>query len=222
MTEHRVQRGECINSIADRYGLFPDTVWDAPENEALREQRGDPSTLMPGDMVFVPDVRPKTEKCFTGHRHRFRRKGVPAKLRIQVGDEDEPMAGVPFSIDVEGAITSGETDDDAVLEVWVSPQARRATLAMEEETFELAIGTMAPAGEVSGVQARLNNLGYYVGDEDGVLGEHTQRALYAFQAADPALEPTGELDDATIAAIARAHDEVDSGILAADPDLQDE
>ncbi len=69
--EHTIKQGECIFSIATRYGHKWDTIWNAPENEALRKDRGQPGVLMPGDQVSIPDLRPKTVALATGGRHKI-------------------------------------------------------------------------------------------------------------------------------------------------------
>ena len=33
---HVIQKGECVLNIANRYGHKWETIWEAPENEALR------------------------------------------------------------------------------------------------------------------------------------------------------------------------------------------
>jgi hypothetical protein len=89
MPQHTVQEGDCISSIADQYGLFWQTIWNHSSNAALKQQRGDPNILKPGDTVFVPDRREKFEACATDQRHRFILKGVPAKLRLRLLMEPE-------------------------------------------------------------------------------------------------------------------------------------
>src|SRR4051812_26027945 len=69
--EHTIQQGECIFSIATRYGHKWDTIWNAPENEALRKERDHPGVLMPGDQVSIPDLQPKTFTLATGKRHKI-------------------------------------------------------------------------------------------------------------------------------------------------------
>lgn len=80
-TDHTVRQGECINSLAERYGFFPDTLWDAAENKDLRDLREDPNILQPGDVVYIPDLTPREESGGTDDLHRFRRRGVPALFR---------------------------------------------------------------------------------------------------------------------------------------------
>ena len=60
-TRHRVQPGECLVSISESYGFFWETLWSHPENETLRNRRRDPTVLLPGDEVFVPE---KTIKSY--------------------------------------------------------------------------------------------------------------------------------------------------------------
>jgi len=56
---HVVIEGETLASIALAEG-FHDArkLFDAPENAALREQRGRPELVEPGDEVFIPDLIP--------------------------------------------------------------------------------------------------------------------------------------------------------------------
>ena len=49
---HTVQQGESVESIAHAAGHFWDTVWQHPDNAALRQLRRSPHVLLPGDVVF--------------------------------------------------------------------------------------------------------------------------------------------------------------------------
>lgn len=80
--KHKVCQGECIESLADRYGFFPETLWKHSENSELRKLRDDQNILQPGDVVMIPDLEMREESAATEKLHKFRRKGVPAKLRI--------------------------------------------------------------------------------------------------------------------------------------------
>lgn len=79
---HTIRQGECIESLADRYGFFPETLWKHADNSDLRELRKDQNILQPGDVVVIPDLELGEESAATEQKHRFRRKGVPAKMRI--------------------------------------------------------------------------------------------------------------------------------------------
>ncbi|MGH7150411.1 MAG: hypothetical protein ACREIU_06930, partial [Planctomycetota bacterium] len=107
-----VRQGDCIASIAFERGLFPDTVWDDPENAELRRERGDPNILAPGDVVVVPDKRPKEVPGATESRHRFKRKGVPERLCLRLLRDGEPRSPVPYSIVLDGHAVEGTTDGE--------------------------------------------------------------------------------------------------------------
>jgi hypothetical protein len=84
MPDYIVKQGDSIASIAYNRDLFWETIWEHPKNAKLKEQRGNPNILKPGDRVFVPEKEAKPESCTTDQRHRFRRKGVPEKLKIRI------------------------------------------------------------------------------------------------------------------------------------------
>ena len=56
------------------------------------------------------------------------------------------------------------------------------------------------------MQARLNNLGFAAGKEDGIMGPRTEAALRTFQNTQ-GLEETGQSDGPTRDALTKEHDE---------------
>jgi hypothetical protein len=196
-----VREGDCMQSIAAAHGWLWESLWDLPENRALRDARQDPNCLLPGDRVHVPEPRPRTESGATEQKHTFRRKGLPAMLRLQFQDEGEALANQPFVFRSE--LTEpyeGTTDGDGVAEVPIPTGARRGTLEVGQgdakKVVEVDLGHLDPHDSVSGVQARLNNLGYGAGEVDGELNGRTERALRQFQSRQ-GLEITGRPDDET-------------------------
>lgn len=206
--QHTVQAGECISSIADRYGFFPDTIWNDPGNAGLKSKRDDANVLADGDVLTIPDKREKIESRPTGASHRFQKKCVPSYLRMQVFDEETPRAFQPFTILVDGVEQAGTTDGEGVLRVPVPPRARRATLTVgagdSSEVFELRLGYLDPVDQMIGVQARLCNLGFLC-DENGVEDAATQAALKAFQKRH-GLTESGTADAATRDKLKQVHD----------------
>lgn len=204
---HVVVLGDCIASIGYQYGFFPDTLWDAAENAELRKLRKDPNVLSPGDVVAIPDKRVRTEAAVTDKLHRYRRKGVPERLRIQLMLGEQPRSEEAYAIEIDGVVVAeGLTDADGQILVPIVPNARSGRILMKngQEQIELQLGHLAPIDKLAGVQMRLQNLGYYSGPLDGEMSVDLQEALVCFQV-DHGLEPAPELDDATKAALVNAY-----------------
>ena len=205
---HVVQAGECIDSIAFAYGFFPETVWDHPDNQELRDLREDPNVLLAGDRVSIPDLRRKTEARATNQRHVFRRKGVPARFRMQLLDRGEPRADLAYTLVIDGGVTrEGVTDAEGVLDVSLPPNAMHGLLTLapgeDEEQIELSLGRLDPISEEQGVRQRLFNLGFLRVVE--ASAQDLGAALRRFQIRHD-LEVSGERDDATLAKLAEVHD----------------
>jgi N-acetylmuramoyl-L-alanine amidase len=198
MPEHTVVQGECITSIAQEYGFFWETLWNLPDNAELKRQRQDPNVLQPGDVVIIPEKRQKQVSCASEQTHRFQRRGCPAILRLRLLWDDEPRANESYVLEVDGEYSSGTTDGDGRLEHPIAPNARRGRLLVGEsqDEYVLDLGHIDPVDEISGVQSRLNNLGFICGETDGDLGPKTESALRAFQRKQD-LPESGEIDDDT-------------------------
>jgi len=91
---HKVRQGECISSIAHRYGHFWETIWNDAKNANLKALRKDHNVLLPGDILHVPPIRSKETSIATQQTHRFVRKGVPAKLRLRFVAEPVHEIGI--------------------------------------------------------------------------------------------------------------------------------
>jgi len=124
---HTVQRGDCISSIAEREGFFWKTIWD--QNSRLKSRRQNPNVLMPGDEVLIPEKRTKLHDGATEQRHRFVKKGTPAKLRLILERDDRPIQNARYVLTVDGRIIEGTTDDRGFLEVSINPAAARGWIA---------------------------------------------------------------------------------------------
>lgn len=195
---YEVQPGDCIDSIATAHGFFWQTVWDDPANKELRAVRKDPNVLLPGDRVTIPPLRKKTIACGTGSRHRFRRNGVPARLRFRLSTADgEPRKNVEYSIDIDGRVCSGRTDNEGAVTIGIPPTAKAGRLTIlggsRPEVYVLRLGGLDRITEISGVRGRLTNLGYDCGEDDEA---QTRRAISRFQRAN-GLEVTGTWDRTT-------------------------
>jgi hypothetical protein len=201
MKDHSVQDGECLTSIAFENGFHWKTLWDHPDNAELKQKRGDPFSLAPGDVVHVPDLEVTPFIRATGAKHTFRRKGVPAKLKLQLQRPDGTLRiDEPYELVIDGKSVPGElkTDGEGRLEHFIPPNATKAMLRLDggKEEYALQLGHIHPLEDPIGVQERLANLGFYHGPRDGAEGEDLEAALQDFQVCY-GLTPSGKLDDAT-------------------------
>ena len=196
---HRVQQGKSVASLAYKNGLFWETVWNHPKNENLRKLREDHNILFPGDEVFIPPLRIKEVNVSTGKPVKFRKKGVPEKLNLQFFNLDrEPYGGVDYELLMEGRSWRGKLDDQGWLHVDIPPDSQhgRITLGTQEDawTIDLDLGHLDPITELTGLQARLRNLGYFHGEITGQKTEDFLSAVHAFRTAH-GLEVNFEIGD---------------------------
>jgi len=194
-----VRQGDCISSIAHRHGLFWEKVWNHPENAELKKQRKDPNILFPGDSVFVPEREQKEYSAATESRNRFRRKGVPAKFKVCLAINDEPLANKRYRMCINGKWQTGTTDGGGFVEAPITPDAKSAKIMVEQPegtswmVFEFKFGSVDPIDTEEGIRERLINMGY---DAQTDLAA----ALRAFQRKE-GLPETGKIDDATTAKV---------------------
>jgi N-acetylmuramoyl-L-alanine amidase len=210
---HVVQQGEHVSSIAGQYG-FADyhTIWDHPSNAVLKRKRQDPSVLLPGDRLFVPDRELRFERASTGKRHRFKVDRPVLKLRIVLEDiYEKPIANAPCFLSLEGQFLQVRTDGKGHIEREISPKARDAILVVRdvgtphnEIQIPIRIGHLDPVDEISGQQARLNNFGYFAGEIGGNDKEALQSAIEEFQC-DHGLLVDGRCGPKTQAKLKQVH-----------------
>ncbi len=207
---YQVKQGDCISSIAFENGFFPDTIWNHPNNAALKEKRRDPNVLVPNDVVFVPDKRLKEVSEPTNQVHKFRLKNTPAVFSVQLFDYlEEPRANQNFEFIIDDKLSlTGTTTSEGVLEVTFPPNSKRGILTVgdDREVVEFLFGYLETKTEVRGIQARLQNLGFEC-PIHGKLDEETIEALKAFQRRF-SLEITGETDSATLDKLEELHDAI--------------
>jgi hypothetical protein len=224
---HILQAGECLQSLAWMRGFAAaKTIYDAPENAALRKKRSSPAAVTVGDEVFVPDPRKHEVSLPTGEVHRIVVKSPRAMVRIEVRDEaGEPLASKPYLLVIGGKKLEGTTTGEGVVEQPVPLDATDGTLIVHDKSskdegrwsWRLTIADLAAPETRRGVSQRLANLGYWgAGDPEdqddatpAAVGEPAPRdplvlALRAFQH-DEKLDESGRLDDDTRARLVERH-----------------
>lgn len=207
--KHVVREGESVQSIAEKHGFAWETLWKHPENAELKKSRRDPDVLHPGDVLVIPEKAQKKESRATEDRHSFKKKGAPTWLRLTFLEEEQPRKGAPYRIRVGGKSFEGKLDAEGRVDLQIPTRAQEAHVQIgSDEELLLQLAALDPIEEVSGYQARLQNLGFYLGAVDGKHGPLTEEAIRAFQA-NKRLEVSGELDDDTRTALEKAHGDKD-------------
>ncbi|APR75990.1 Hypothetical protein A7982_01337 [Minicystis rosea] len=209
---HVVEQGECLTTIAHRYG-FGDwhAIYDHADNAKLRKKRPDPDLLFPGDTIVIPDRAAKEIEVATDRVHRFKVKRGARRLRVHILDIERKLhAGKPYKLFIDDAVHSeASTGGDGEIDVLIPVDARKGRIEIEDHAWDLDLGHLNPVAHApdegsSGIKARLHNLGYDVGRIEDPIGPELRGAIRWFQR-DHGLDPSGDLDDATRAEILRAH-----------------
>jgi N-acetylmuramoyl-L-alanine amidase len=198
MKKYIVRQGDDLQSIAYENCMWWETIWQHPDNAELKRARENPNQLLPGDVVNIPDKQKKEEEVSTEQKHRFKRKGLPAKLRLKILDDNEPRANEPYTLVIEGKTINGNTDQEGCLEVSILPNAKSCKLLLgdDQDEYVFELGSIDPLNETTGIQQRLNNLAFDSGSVDGAFGSQTEAALRGFQE-QYGLTANGKLDATT-------------------------
>ncbi|HWL89472.1 MAG TPA: peptidoglycan-binding protein [Polyangiaceae bacterium] len=206
--KHIAEQGDCVASIAAQYGTTPDRILNLEDNKEFLQKRKDPNVLFRGDVVSVPRD-PNTETVPTETSQTFRLSGRTTRLKICLRDcLNLPRKNVSYRLVIGDKEVVGKTDEKGNIDQPILAELKDATLFVDggEEPFDVHIGAIDPVDELTGVQARLNNLGYDAGPEDGVLGPQTEAAVRAFQFAQ-GFEESGKPDSATQKALLKVHEQ---------------
>jgi len=214
-TKHTVTQGECFSSITKKFGFFDyKIIYDDAENSALKTKRPNPNVLFPGDIVAIPERQLKEEIGATLQKHIFKIPSKKTFIKVVIKDsEDKPYANIDYELTVDGKKTTGKTDATGKVEEEIIADAKSGEIILRSKSgsneilgvIELEFGKLAPAEENTGVQARLNNLGFDCGAVNGVMNTKTEEAIKAFQKknGDP---DTGVVDDTTRNKLLQQHD----------------
>jgi hypothetical protein len=200
---YKAKTDDCISSIGFESGFFPETLWELPENAELKKKRKSLNVLQEGDSIHIPEVRKRTSACQTGKAHKFKLKGVPEKLKLRFLEGGEPRSGIEYTLEVDDKKIEGKTDEDGVIEHWISPSAKKGKfISPILGTYDLSLGGLNPENSETGAKSRLVNLGYILKvDADGA---DLEEAIKSFQSSNK-LEATGKLDEETKAKLLKVH-----------------
>lgn len=207
MAKEIASSGESVTSMSEDRGFFWETIWNHAENSELKRTRQDPNIIKGGDEVFFPEKEQRLENRATEARHKFKKLGVPATLKLRLTRLDEPRANESYTLVIDGKIITGTTDDAGNLEHPIPPNARTALLKLQggKEEYPITIGGLDPWDTPTGMIQRLANMGFDPGPPDGPVDDpKTVQAIRIFQNRK-GLEATGEADQATMKKVDEAH-----------------
>jgi N-acetylmuramoyl-L-alanine amidase len=206
MTHLEIKAGEGLSLLADRHGFAPDTVWLHPQNRALRELRRDGNTLHPGDLLFIPECKPRGVDCVADAAHRFVKRGVPAVFQLRLLRNGRPRADEACVLEAGGLSLEMRTDPQGIVRFPVPPGIVEARLQVgDDPAHNVRFGRLETPGADPGAQRRLANLGLYAGPCDEHAPQDLSEALSELQRRC-GLPVTGVLDGATERALRDLHD----------------
>jgi hypothetical protein len=211
-TPYIVRQGDYLAKLAFVKGFDADEVWNDPANEELKKRRGDADILAPGDILYVPDKQAEEAPIQKGQENSYAASVPKIKVKLQLQSSGEPLAGKAYHIEGLGDEVKGSTEGDGGVSFEAPVTIREVALVLDESgtRYEIRIGDLDPHDELSGIRTRLAHLGYMEqidgrGDYDEDALKHIAAlALSAFQSAQ-GIDVTGQPDDATLAALVKAH-----------------
>jgi hypothetical protein len=160
--DYMVQADDSVASIARVKGFVWQTLWNDGANAQLKDKRHDPDTLMPGDILHIPDLTPAQESKPTDQQHQFKVKNRQAKFKLTLvqqpkdaskaqtaaaaAAEDwkfteqaraeakpEAMTNVPYELQADGnLVAKGFTDGSGNLSAPVAPNAQSGLLILNK------------------------------------------------------------------------------------------
>jgi outer membrane protein OmpA-like peptidoglycan-associated protein len=179
-----VQPKESLEMLLhrERGVLDPTPTLQAEQNALMADIRT--PDLRPGDQIHLPTKKSRgtvRAPLLHGEQTCFRVRGRARVLRLSLREKGEVLAGADYLLTVCGMKLAGTTDDEGRMRECIPSDAREADLEVNGVRRRLIFGGVDPLHTVTGVQARLSNLGFHLGAVDGITGPLTRRAIRRFQ-----------------------------------------
>jgi N-acetylmuramoyl-L-alanine amidase len=121
----------------------------------------------------------------------------------------KPIANAPYLINIDAQLSEGKSDTAGLVELSISPSAKRVMIrfypnTQEELVFTLNLGEMKPVDTIEGVRQRLINLGYACEAQGEELSDDLQAALTNFHQ-DNKMETNNRIEQDTIDKLKALH-----------------
>ncbi len=214
-SQYTVEQGDRLPTIARAHGFIRwQTIWDFAKNEDLRKLRGTAHILLPGDKVAIPSKLAR-EAEVPGGAAEYVVQGASEVLRVRFAgvkcSEENPVT-FKATPDTGGAV-EGTLPSTGKLEIDLPPDTSKVHVELSRAgsdadqpfaAYDFAVGGLDPSDTTAGIQARLQNLGFYTGPIDGNADDATHTAIAHFRWVK-LLDDQDVVDDDFLAALHAAH-----------------
>jgi ribosomal protein S28E/S33 len=199
-----IQQGDYLDKLATQLGFDAKAVWNDGANADLRAKRK-PDQLHPGDVLHIPDAPREGIALEHGTVNRYQARVPRVPLHLEFETDGKPNANEACVVEGLGEPLETKTGGDGRLSLAVPVTVRELSVRFVKRNvvYPVRVGDMDPIDEPSGVAKRLVHLGYLV-DEPDEDPDAVADALRRFQRRE-GLPQTAQVDDATKAALLRAH-----------------
>lgn len=240
---HKVKTGETLDSLAKTNGLtwqeLAEFNWGTSKtdeiNKKLRSDIGctrktkDSKNYMFDDsdkpgIIFIP-CKWEQNGLSTTKTYTFRLSqyafSTESYIWIEVHDSIGLYDSEPFKIEVNGKVIEGKTTPHGVIEAMVPKDAMEGDLTIGGYTYKIKLLDDEIGDSLEATQIRLNNLGFYCGQVDGIWGDRSKAAMKLFQSKFT-LPPTGKADDDSLALLKKVHDLKDDHSIEHSPVIEED
>jgi Putative peptidoglycan binding domain len=194
------------------HGFDADTIWSHAKNADVNDLRKSPNLLHPGDVLHFPRAKRPGQPLSKGTSNAYTADVPRTTVSLGFNDAAGPLAGKKYVVEGLGAPEEGTTDGGGTINLDVPVHVREVRVKFPEQhlSYVVRIGDMDPVEEPAGVRKRLQHLGYREpdgasdGDTEAEREARDRSAVAAFQQAK-GMDPNGDLDDATRAALVAEH-----------------
>ncbi len=131
MADHAVQPGDCFSSLAKENGYFNyRTLYDHPDNAAIKGARANPNMLNEGDVVKIPDKRQKKVALTLDGEKKFVLDRRKTKLRLSVVDVESKAPKVTKCQLTVGAASLAKLAPSGLMELDINAADKSGTLSL--------------------------------------------------------------------------------------------
>jgi N-acetylmuramoyl-L-alanine amidase len=209
-SRYKVEQGDRLPTIArkKRFARWQ-TIWNFDGNADLKDLRGNAHILFPGDEVSIPSKLARVAEV-SGGKAEYVVQSTVEVLRVRFADadtSDDESISFKATPDTSSTPIEDELANDGTMEIELPPGTSSVAVdlfwADEDEPFasyDLLTGELDPTKKISGIQARLANLGFYNGEITGTMADDTRRAIARFRSAKLDDQEDG-IDDKLISAL---------------------